>query len=594
MSQSNPLTRGKIRKALDLLQRNQAEVATNLLEQVCRTDRRDPQAWFMLGTANRLMGRHKEAAECYTRVTVLQPADAKAHYYLGDTYLSLGQIDVAIASMHEAVRLRPDFIEAHCVLGTLYEQHEDYIHAKECYELALRLDPQKPELHYNLGNVFIQLGHHEQAEHCFRKAIEHRPDYADAYNNLGVAQKTAGKFDEAIRSCRRALECNPRSIDTAYNLGQIYDQLGNLDEAIHWYRRALSLDQNNVSASYNLGVDLARVGRHQEAIDTYQRVLTIAPDHAKAHFNQSLILLRLGFFKEGWQEYQWKWRREGVIPRPYPPTPWDGSDLKGRSVFLHAEQGLGDELFFLRFADELKQRGAGRVAYRSSTKIASLLSRVPIIDCIPRSDERPANADMIFSVGDLPFLLGMERTEQIPPALALVPLPEKLEDIRRKLTSFGPSPYVGITWRAGTKELETALYKEISSDQLANLLRPLQTTVLVLQRDPQPGEIDRFAAALGRPAYDLSALNDDLESMLALLSLIDDYVGVPNTNMHLRAGVGKTARVVVPAPPEWRWMAEVRESPWFPGFTVYRQGYDGNWSSAFEGLAKDLLSLLRR
>ena len=93
---------------------------------------------------------------------------------------------------------------------------------------------------------------------------------------------------------------------------------------------------------------------------------------------------------------------------------------------------------------------------------------------------------------------------------------------------------------------------------------------------------------LGRPAHDLSTLNEDLEQILALLSLIDEYVGVSNTNMHLRAGAGKTARVLVPAPPEWRWMAEGNESPWFPGFGVYRQRYDGSWDEAFDMLATDL------
>jgi hypothetical protein len=117
---------------------------------------------------------------------------------------------------------------------------------------------------------------------------------------------------------------------------------------------------------------------------------------------------------------------------------------------------------------------------------------------------------------------------------------------------------------------------------------------VVLQRCPQPGEIDRFTAALGRPVHDLSPLNDDLEQMLALLSLIDDYVGVSNTNMHLRAGVGKTARVLVPAPPEWRWMAEGKESPWFPGFGVYRQGYDGSWEGALEELREDLRQAFAR
>jgi hypothetical protein len=121
-------------------------------------------------------------------------------------------------------------------------------------------------------------------------------------------------------------------------------------------------------------------------------------------------------------------------------------------------------------------------------------------------------------------------------------------------------------------------------------VRGISATLLALQRNPQPGEIGQLAADLGEPVHDLSALNEDLEAMLALLALIDDYVGVSNTNMHLRAGAGRIARVLVPCPAEWRWMAEGDESPWFPGFRVYRQNPDGDWKAALGRLRGDLLA----
>ena len=142
----------------------------------------------------------------------------------------------------------------------------------------------------------------------------------------------------------------------------------------------------------------------------------------------------------------------------------------------------------------------------------------------------------------------------------------------------------GLTWRAGIKD-KRKLYKEAP---LATTLKNLPFTVLVLQRLPEADEIEAFTRALGRAAHNLSALNDDLEDILALLALLDDYVGVSNTNMHLMAGLGKTARVLVPHPPEWRWMAEGEESPWFKGFAVYRQQPDKDWGGAFGGLAEDL------
>ena len=301
-----------------------------------------------------------------------------------------------------------------------------------------------------------------------------------------------------------------------------------------------------------------------------------------------MLLLLQGNFRDGWQEYQWFWRRKVSAGRPLQPSPWDGSNLNGQNVFLHGEQGLGDEFFFLRFVPWLRRHGAGTITYRSDPRIATLLSRAKEIDRIAAAEELPLPGDLVFAIGDLPRLLGMVRVDQIPPSLTLTPLPQHTESMRTRLAQLGPPPYVGVTWRAGTSAKRGSLYKECPLPRLAETLRATPATALALQRKPLPGEAEGFSQALGRPVHDLSILNEDLEQMLALLALIDDYVGVSNTNMHLRAGVGRTARVLVPAPPEWRWMAEGEKSPWFPGFTVYRQGYNRSWDEAFDMLATDL------
>src|SRR5688500_11808581 len=144
---------------------------------------------------------------------------------------------------------------------------------------------------------------------------------------------------------------------------------------------------------------------------------------------------------------------------------------------------------------------------------------------------------------------------------------------------------MGLTWQGGTApEAQTGatwvLYKQIGLESLAQAVKKFAGTFIAIQRAPAAGQIDALAQALGRPVHDFSDLNEDLEGMLALLTLLDEYVGVSNTNMHLRAGVGKPARVLVPQPSEWRWMAHGRESPWFPGFPIYRQSVSGDWSVA--------------
>jgi hypothetical protein len=227
-------------------------------------------------------------------------------------------------------------------------------------------------------------------------------------------------------------------------------------------------------------------------------------------------------------------------------------------------------------------------------------------------------ADLYVLLGDLPRILGQDESSPlseipladsttiaefdrwiavywpaVPPSLELRPLPTALHDASERLVTLGPPPYIGVTWRAGTIPEEQrsgnwVLFKEIDIAALGKTLSATAGTLLALQRQPRAGEIETLSAMAGRPVHDLTMLNDDLESMLALLAVIDDYVGVSNTNMHLRAAARRKARVLVPTPAEWRWMHAGRASPWFPGFDIYRQSVRGDWTAALAALRHDL------
>ena len=205
----------------------------------------------------------------------------------------------------------------------------------------------------------------------------------------------------------------------------------------------------------------------------------------------------------------------------------------------------------------------------------------------------PAGATRVY-VGDLPALLAAEHT---PRPFPLTAEPGRVARYREMLRRHGEPPYVGITWRGGTDPREPefgrrldSLFKHIDLDAFASALGGLPGTVVVLQRRPRPDELDRLARRLGRAPADLSALNDDLDDVAAALAALDDYVGVSNTNMHLAAGLGRPARVLVPYPPEWRWMEAGDESPWYPGFRVYRQSISRSWDDALARLRADLVA----
>jgi hypothetical protein len=232
------------------------------------------------------------------------------------------------------------------------------------------------------------------------------------------------------------------------------------------------------------------------------------------------------------------------------------------------------------------------VSYRAGAPIAGIVARSGAVDRVLMEGDVDPAYDVVVSVGDLPHLLRIGG--DVPPPLAL-PVPEQGRvDAARRLAALGPPPTIGLTWRAGTREWN-ALLKEVPAADLGAALRGVPATFVALQRAPDPGEIDALASALGAPVHDLSALNRDLDAMLAVLAELDVYIGVSNTNTHLRAGTGRPSHVLVPHPPEWRWMHAGERSPWFPQCPLYREARTTvGWKDALAMLGRDILAPLSK
>jgi tetratricopeptide (TPR) repeat protein len=402
-----------------------------------------------------------------------------------------------------------------------------------------------------LGNIAEREDRMGEAETLYRRALTAKPNYADAHANLGIVLAAVGRREAAITS----------------------------------FRRALAIDPDCANAHTSLGHALIAMGDWPGALAALDRALTLAPEHVDARINRATARLLTRDFTGGWRDYLARDAKQsvglGVHRDPLP------AKLDGHRLLVLADQGIGDELFFLRFAPALKARGAA-VYYRASGKIAAMVARTGAVDRVLDQSDTPPDVTLTLSVGDLPYLLGMESARDIPPPLAIPAVADSRAAMAERLAALGPAPRIGVTWRAGTKILRHGLYKEVPRESLAAALADTSATLIALQRQPAPGEVAAFARAVGRDVHDMTGLNESLEDMLALLDLLDDYVCVSNTNVHLRAGAGAASRVLMPHPPEFRWMADGDESPWFPGTRLYRQTAAGDWSAALARLKEDL------
>jgi len=450
------------------------------------------------------------------------------------------------------------------------------------------------ETEYRQALALRAAGRLEEALQAFDALVRRYPALAQARQMRGLTLCHLERFDEGMADMRAAIAMAPRTAAFHCDLGMILFVLDRGDEAHAEFKRALMLSPGDPDALSNLSLVLRARGDFAGAEQSARRAIAGRADFPQAHLNLATALLPQGKFAEAWRAY-------GVRPSPWvnlrdPRQPAGAPHVDrlpepSTPLVLHGEQGLGDTLFFLRFAPALRARGH-RLAFWGDPRLEPLLRRTGLFEHFIRGEAVPAEGLAVAWVGDLPGMLGETDPAAFPPALPIPPEAPRTALLRTYLERLGAAPYVGLTWRAGLdRRGRIGLAKGVPAEALARALSGVRGTFISLQRGPAAGEVEAFAAALGAPVHDGAALNDRLEDALAAMALMDEYVGVSNTNTHLRASAGRAARVLVPWPPEWRWMHAPERSPWFPAMPLYRQSRGGDWAPALARLRDDLASL---
>lgn len=528
------------------LRQNDAPTAVRLLSQALSAEPKNSEIMVNLGAAHRANGAPEQAAEILTAAVRLAPRNPSAHLNLANALAAANRPVDAAASYRNVLALSPGHIGAQGELARVLHNAGDTDAALAEYEKLEALAPHDAQTLNAIGSLHAGKSRLERAEEYFRRALDQAPEDLDIATNLGNVLAKTFRTDEALTLYSGALEDTPDDPDLLCNVGNAVSHRGDYEAAAIHYRRALAID----------------------------------PHHVDAHANLANNLLADGKFSEGWTHFLHRTSTAAIAPQ-LDRTPFD-SDMSGQRVFVLADQGLGDQIFFARFILALRERGA-HVAFQPDPRIAAMLARSGIADEI--TAEGPENGDRTVPAGDLPYLLGHEDGDALPPPFDIPALADREAVLRDRLSAFGPAPWIGVTWRAGTAGVRQALLKEAPAALFASTLREVPGSVVVVQRNPADGEIERFETTLGRPVLDMSNANDDIEDLLALAGLLDTYVGVSNTKTHLRAARGRHSDVIVPSPAEFRWMNSGDSSPWFPGCRVFRQSGDGDWPQTFERLS---------
>ena len=491
----------------------------------------------------------------------------------------------------------------HAMAGDQFLADKEFARALDAYAQALEAQPHNVYWRFLAGESLFHLGRYADCVALLHDldpgkdqtlAIEHAL-------TLGRALQLTGQTTAAEMQLIKAFMLDPGHEEAAYNLGVIYEQAGLPEQAVTFLQAAAQRHPQSVRLHYNLGSSLAQCGQTAAAESALYATLTLQPNHVDAHHNLALLCLRQGQLAQGWQHYAWRFNRhtrEGAPTHWVPHTPELPADLHGHTVLVQGEQGIGDELFFMRYLPALHTRGA-RVHYQlCNAKLAPLLSQPALASLVqPPAPDTPASIRLL--VGDLPLALGGPHTQTYPVAVPLhasATVRTRLQQQHPLLAS--PRRKLGLAWRAGTLAQHQGfatqrwLHKSAPLDGLLDVLAPLDVEVVVLQRGLEPEELAQVQARMGTArVLDASTCDQDLDELLGLLSCLDGLVGVSNTNVHLCAGLGIGGDVLVPAPAEFRWQEEGSPSPWFPGFAVHRQtagAPDAGWQAPMAALAASL------
>jgi tetratricopeptide (TPR) repeat protein len=505
---------------------------------------------------------------------------------------ALGRYDEALLTLDLVLSIKRRSVEGHNNRGAVLEKLGRDEEALECFERALEIKPGHVDALYNRGSVLRKLGRHEQALKFYERVLAIKPNYFKAHNNRGLVMDALNLPEDALASYDRALALAPDFIEALNNRGNILQKLGRHPDAVKCYDRALAINPDYAEVLNNRGRSLSILGHHEEALANCSRAIALKPTYVDAQWNEALFRLRLGDFSGGWKQYEWRWKRdEGLRQlRNFAQPLWLGeSPLAGKTILVHHEQGFGDTIQFARYATLLAKQDA-RVILEVQPPLKSLLSQIGAgIQVIGRGEDIPS-FDLHCPLLSLPLAFRTE-LDTIPADVPYLAAPNgRIEQWKERLPPHS-GLRVGVVW-SGNATHKDDHNRSIALARLAPLFDVAGLQFVSLQKELR--DDDAQLLAQDSRVVDIGRDFDDFDDTAAVVAAVDLVISVDTSVAHLAGALGKPVWVLLPFCPDWRWLLDRDDSPWYPSARFYRQPAIGDWESVIERLGRELTQLAPR
>jgi len=577
----------RLRSAIQLLQAGKLDQAEALYRQVLEKKPNQALALHSLGLIAYQRQHYEDAADFVSQAISAAPQDAILYNTLGVISDALNKSDQALRAYSKAIALKPDYAEAHKNLAQVHQHTEHYEEAIGSFQQAISLAPNDVESPMRLADLLRTRTRYAEAVVNYQRVIELAPDTAEAHNNLAICLKEQGCFPEAIAAQRRALELAPEAVDFYITMAGILQSQGVLAEAINTCQQAIKLNPTNANAYYSLACVQRDAGHISDAISNNKRAIELAADWAPPHWNQAVCHLLAGQFTEAWKEYPWRHKVDFKLgyPHQHAQAQWDGTCFQGKRLLVHCEQGYGDAIQFARYLPQVKARG-GDVVFGVWEPLAELAGSLSGVDDVaPMTWHSPPECefDLRISIMDLPALFGttLENIDGRVPYVNVDPAKQSYWQQQLSTDQFK----VGIAW-AGSPKHSNNRKRSCSLDLFKPLTQLSDVALYSLQGDVPDIRTRQQLDALGiqHIAEQFASFSD----AGAALSNLDLIITVDTAVLHLAGALGLATWGLIPYSPDWRWMLQREDSPWYPTLRLLRQPHPGDWQSVFKRISLEL------
>jgi tetratricopeptide (TPR) repeat protein len=559
-------------------------------QQALAMDPNHAEALHLMGLLSFHAKQYDHAVEWISRAIRQEP---KTDYLtnLGATLVNLGRHEEAIKAFDKAVQIKPLDADLWRNLGNVLVDAERQADAILSFQHALKLNPRHFDAAYKAGQLLHQSERFEEALVCFNLCDQLEPDHLPTLHMRALTLHKVKRFEEALAGSERALALDPASVATCNNIGNILRSLARSEEALPWFDRSLELRPNDAMTITSKAVTLVELHRFDEAFAAYRLARATDPGCAAAEWNLALLEMLAGNFEAGWAGREARWKIPALsfhYPKFSQPM-WRGKEpIDGKTILINVDEGLGDTIQFSRYVPMVAARGA-RVILCVQDALCPLLSELPgVSQCLPLStSERPA-FDTYCPVSSLPLAFGT-KLETIPSATRYLPTPAESR-VQVWEERLGPRDKlrVGLVW-SGNPMHDNDHNRSIPLRVLARIL-DVGATFVSLQKDPRP---DDKATLVEHPGIvDLTADLTDFAETAALASCLDLVISVDTSIAHLAGALGRPAWILLPYTPDYRWLLDRDDSPWYPTVRLFRQTETREYESVLDSVRTELLAMI--